>query len=361
MNKDNFSTESTVHPHEWKEVLNVNIRQLGTSTAMQCAKKGAGPFGANHPGLCDDEFVPMVSPMKPLPDITDSPTAALLKNYESILEFNNTQKRQGLSDEKAFDKLQREKMADSTDIIKVINDSLSQAAHDALHAKYAEAKQCELELNAVKYYYFVVKFAFLRKTDNNSTNFISNARNLLDLDQGKKSIGVFRRELIASVERVFKSLVFIDPIFDLNIPEMTLRFEPVLAMMALEGAANCEALAARYAEQANMGNDTIPVTLDAMFAAIAREQSTGTSAKLVNANFAKRVGTKPTGPKGVRRACFACLSTSHVLGDCPIVKEIQEKNRAQAKIEVPSKKVDTPRTGASKVNDKPAAKVAPKK
>jgi hypothetical protein len=38
--------------------------------------------------------------------------------------------------------------------------------------------------------------------------------------------------------------VFIDPIFDLNIPEMTLRFEPVLAMMALEGAANCEALAA---------------------------------------------------------------------------------------------------------------------
>ena len=78
MNKDNFSTESTVHPHEWKEVLNVNIRQLGTSTAMQCAKKGAGPFGANHPGLCDDEVVPMVLPMKPLPDIADSPTAAVL-------------------------------------------------------------------------------------------------------------------------------------------------------------------------------------------------------------------------------------------------------------------------------------------
>ena len=65
----------------------------------------------------------------------------------------------------------------------------------------------------------------------------------------KRSIGVFRRELIASVE---------------------LRFEPILAMMALEGAANCEALAARYAEQANMGNDTTPVTLDAMFATIAR-------------------------------------------------------------------------------------------
>jgi len=81
---------------------------------------------------------------------------------------------------------------------------------------------------------------------------------------------VFRRELIASVERVFKSLVFIYPIFDQNIPEMTVQFEPILAMMALEGAANCEALAARYAEQANMGNDTTPVTLDAMFATIAR-------------------------------------------------------------------------------------------
>jgi len=167
---------------------------------------------------------------------------------------------------------------------------------------------------------------------------------------------VFRRELIASVERVF-----IDPIFDQDIPEMTVRFEPILAMMALEGAANCEALAARYAEQANMRNDTTPVTLDAMFAAITREQTTGTSAKLVNANFAKRVGTKPTGPKGGVRACYACQSTSHDVGDCPIVKEIQEKNRAQAKIEAPSKKVDKPRTGASNVNDKPAAKAAPKK
>jgi len=159
--------------------------------------------------------------------------------------------------------------------------------------------------------------------------------------------------------------VFIDPIFDQDILEMTVRFEPILAMMALEGAANCEALAARYAEQANMGNDTTPVTLDAMFAAIAREQSTGTSAKLVNANFAKRAGTKPTGPnRGSDKACYACRSTSHVLSDCPVVKGIQKRQRTQekeAKIEVPSKKVDKPYTGASKVNDKPAVKAAPKK
>jgi hypothetical protein len=328
---------------------------------MECAKLGAGPFGANHQGLEARVFVPMVLPQKLLPVLPDEPTAAQLKLYESTLDFNNAQKRQGLSDEKAHEKLKRETMTDATNIIKVINDSLPQATHDALHAKYAEAKQCEEELNAFKYYHYVVKFAFLRKTDNNSSNFITNARNLLDLDQGKKPIGVFRRELIASADRLFKSLVFIDPLIEQNISAMTEKFEPILAMMALDGAANCEALAARYAEQANMGNDTTPLSLDAMFAAITREQSTGTSAKLVNANFAKRVGTKPTGPKGGVRACYVCQSTSHDVRGCPIVKEMQEKNRAQAKIEAISKKVDKPRTGASNVNDKPAAKVAPKK
>ena len=118
---------------------------------------------------------------------------------------------------------------------------------------------------------------------------------------------MFRRELIASADRLFKSLVFIDPLIEQNISAMTEKFEPILAMMALDGAANCEALAARYAEQANMGNDTTPISLDAMFAAITREQSTGISAKFVNANFIKRAGTKPTGPnKGGVRACYAC-------------------------------------------------------
>jgi len=64
MNKNNLSTDSTVLPHEWIEGLNANVRQLGTSIAMECVKQGAGPFGANHPGLGDDEHVPMVLPPK---------------------------------------------------------------------------------------------------------------------------------------------------------------------------------------------------------------------------------------------------------------------------------------------------------
>ena len=92
INKNNLSTDSTVNPQEWYEGLNAGIRQIGTSQAMECAKLGAGLFGANHQGIEARVFVPMVLPLRPLPVLPDEPTAAQLKLYESTLDFNNAQK-----------------------------------------------------------------------------------------------------------------------------------------------------------------------------------------------------------------------------------------------------------------------------